>query len=101
MENLTVTIDRDQLLRILLTSAANRLRSRGYRGENAAAFANAINDLFESTKKEIQSECVRTLANARANGADSQDFVALALALFATAGVDIADRAIRERVSSN
>jgi len=101
MKNLTVTIDGDQLLHILLTSAANRLRSRGYRGENAFAFANAINDLLESRKKEIQSECASTLTNARANGADSQVLVALSLALFATAGVDIADRVIRERVASN
>lgn len=101
MDYYAYNIDGDQLLRLLMTSAVHRLKARGYQGESAARFVDAIHSLFESTKKEIQSECINTLTIARANGGTPQDYAALSLAIFATAGVDIADRAIRERVSSN
>lgn len=101
MDSISCEFDAEQLFRVLTMATASRLRSRGYAGESAMIFAEAIESIWESSKKEVQSRASATLTSARKNGASDQDYAALAIAEFAIAGVDIADRAIRERVSFN
>lgn len=97
-----VEVITSQLLhRILLTAAVSRLNSRGYSGKRAETFVDAITQEVMSTAFDIQAKCSKAVATAAENGGSEEVLFAVTITSFAEAGIDIADRVIRERVSSN
>lgn len=96
---MTLEIDHDEMLGVMMASLVRRLRDRGWAKENAERIAGKAVAKAKRAAYPLMVELQAELASAFTEGATEKTLRLLCTSAFALAGVDVADDLTRTSIA--
>lgn len=99
MEGISIQLDGGILIATMMSAFSHRIKNRGATYDETVVLCDRASEIMASRSESIMDGCARIVAAMVANGHDHRSVISHANAVFAVAGVEVADELYKSLVS--